>query len=488
MTGPLGDLGQGQADRAEPFGQAGVGIVHRNDSGISRADTLLLMKFAIAIPQFYADGEFDPAAFRAYLARAEELGFDSAWTQEGHARRRAAAQPDRGDDLRGRVHRADAARAASVFVSTLHSPVHLAKSLATLDQLSRGRIEVGVGTGGRGRPFAAFGVDPARYVARFTEGVRLMKALWTEPRVTFDGEFWQLENAAMEPKPFQKPYPPLWFGGASEPALRRAVRLGDGFFGAGSSPTAKFAEQVRIVRAALDEAGRPAADFPIAKRVYIAIDDDAERAGNRMNAALEGIYGQPGAGHRGRRDRRHGRRLRPRGERGGRGRGGAHPVHGAVRPARADGAAGRRSCYWLPNLPDRPGHREGHRADHQDQREAVRVLIGIAADRGHGDPADDDADRDAPPERAPAFLAGRHLLDGAPPAGRGGHPGLHPGGYLLLDPVQEGRHHRVAVLGPQFLVSRRGSTDLGDHLTAGGRVRLARARHPLAGRCLDLVV
>jgi probable F420-dependent oxidoreductase len=248
------------------------------------------MRFAIAIPQFYADGEFDPAAFRAYLTRAEELGFDSAWTQEQllgswnqfapiEVMTYAAACTER---LR---------LGCVVFVSTLYSPVHLAKSLSTLDQLSRGRIEVGVGTGGPGRPFAAFGVDPKRYVARFTEGVSLMKALWTEPRVTFDGEFWQLEDAAMEPKPFQKPYPPLWFGAASEPALRRAVRLGDGFFGAGSSPTARFAEQVAVVRAALAEAGRPVESFPIAKRVYVAIDDDAGRARARMNTALTRLYG-----------------------------------------------------------------------------------------------------------------------------------------------------------------------------------------------------
>jgi len=248
------------------------------------------MKFAIAIPQFYADGEFDPAAFRVYLTRAEELGFDSAWTQESTLGTGPQLSP---------IEAMTFAAACTermrlgcvVFVSTLHSPVHLAKSLATLDQLSRGRIEVGVGTGGRGRPFGAFGVDPARYVARFTEGVTLMKALWTEPRVTFEGEFWQLENAPMEPKPFQKPYPPLWFGGASEPALRRAVRMGDGFFGAGSSPTDRFAEQVLIVRRALAEAGRPADSFPIAKRVYVAIDEDAERARDRTNAALEGIYG-----------------------------------------------------------------------------------------------------------------------------------------------------------------------------------------------------
>jgi probable F420-dependent oxidoreductase len=248
------------------------------------------MKFAIAIPQFYADGEFDPKAFREYLARAEELGFDSAWTQEGTLNVGAQISP-----IEAMTYAAACTErmrlGCVVFVSTLHSPVHLAASVASLDQLSRGRVDVGVGTGGKGRPFAAFGVDPARYVARFSEGIRLMKALWTEPRVTFDGEFWQLEDAPMEPKPFQKPYPPLWFGGASEPALRRAVRMGDGFFGAGSSPTDKFAEQVQIVRAALAEAGRAAADFPIAKRVYIGIDDDAERARDRMNAALAGIYG-----------------------------------------------------------------------------------------------------------------------------------------------------------------------------------------------------
>jgi probable F420-dependent oxidoreductase len=249
------------------------------------------MKFAIAIPQFYADGEFDPASFREYLARAEELGFDSAWTQESTLGAGPQLSP-----IEAMTYAAACTErmrlGCVVFVSTLHSPVHLAKSLSTLDQLSRGRIEIGVGTGGKGRPFGAFGVDPSRYVARFTEGVNLMKALWTEPRVTFHGEFWQLENLPMEPKPFQKPYPRLWFGAASEPALRRAVRMGDGFFGAGSSTTARFAEQVQIVRGALAEAGRPPDSFPIAKRVYVAIDEDAERARARTNAALAGIYGQ----------------------------------------------------------------------------------------------------------------------------------------------------------------------------------------------------
>ena len=214
------------------------------------------MRFAIAIPQFYPAGEFDPAAFAAYFARVEELGFDSAWAQEMVL----GSAPQLGP-VEAMTYAAACTQrlrlGCAVFVSTLHSPVHLAKSVSTLDQLSHGRVDVGVGTGGKGRPFAAFGVDPQRYVARFTEGLALMKALWTESRVSFDGEFWQLDNAAMEPKPFQKPFPPVWFGGNGPAALRRAVRLGNGFFGAGSTPTAKFATQVQIVREALAEAGPP---------------------------------------------------------------------------------------------------------------------------------------------------------------------------------------------------------------------------------------
>jgi probable F420-dependent oxidoreductase len=249
------------------------------------------MRFAIALPQFYADGEFDPEAFRAYLVRAEELGYHSAWVQE--AVLSSASQLSPLEAMTFAAACTDRLRLGCVvFVSTLHNPVHLAKAIASLDQLSRGRIETGIGTGGKMRPFAAFGVDPDRYVARFSEGVALMKALWTQERVTFAGEFWQLDDAAMEPKPFQKPYPPLWFGASGPNALRRAVREGDGFFGAGSSPTVNFAEQVQVVREALADSGRSATDFQIAKRVYVAIDENPERARVQMNEALGRLYGR----------------------------------------------------------------------------------------------------------------------------------------------------------------------------------------------------
>jgi alkanesulfonate monooxygenase SsuD/methylene tetrahydromethanopterin reductase-like flavin-dependent oxidoreductase (luciferase family) len=255
------------------------------------------MRFAIAIPQVYADGSFSPDDFRSYFARVEELGvYESAWTQESPLSSSPQLAP-----LEVMTYAAACTTSlrlgCTVFVTTVHSPVHLAKSIASLDQMSGGRVEVGVGSGGPRRAFAAFGLSGDRYVARFTEGVALMKELWTSPTVTFDGEFFQLSGARMEPKPFQKPYPRLWFGGAAEAAVRRGVGLCDGFFGAGSSTTSAFASQVAVVRDALAASGRSAGfgpgEFQVAKRVYIGIEPiGGARARDRMNAALSSIYGQ----------------------------------------------------------------------------------------------------------------------------------------------------------------------------------------------------
>jgi probable F420-dependent oxidoreductase len=249
------------------------------------------VRFAISIPQEVPDGFFDHDAFAAYLARAEELGFDSAWTQE-----QVLGSSPRLSPLETMTYAAACTRrlriGCSVFVSPLHIPVHLAKSIASLDQLSRGRLEVGFGTGGRGRMFSAFGITPDGLVSRFTEGLRLMRACWTEPEITFDGRFWQLNGAAMEPKPVQKPHPPIWLGGSAPAAVRRAARMADGFSGAGSATTERFADQVKVLREALAADGRDAASFPVAKRVYIAVDDDAEHASDRMAAALVRVYGE----------------------------------------------------------------------------------------------------------------------------------------------------------------------------------------------------
>ncbi len=80
-------------------------------------------------------------------------------------------------------------------------------------------------------------MDAERPVARFNEALALMKTCWTEREIDFEGHWWKLRGMTMEPKPVQKPYPPLWFGGSAPAGMRRAVRHGDGFMGAGSQTT-----------------------------------------------------------------------------------------------------------------------------------------------------------------------------------------------------------------------------------------------------------
>jgi probable F420-dependent oxidoreductase len=252
------------------------------------------MRFAISIPQYARDSRFDDVAFRGFLRRVEELGlFESAWVQEqviGAAGSLAPLQT-----LTYAAACTDTLRlGCAVFVLPLHNPLHLAKAISSLDCLSHGRVEVGVATGGRGRPFEAFGVDADRPVARFNEALALMKACWTEPEINFDGELWKLRGASMEPKPVQKPHPPVWFGGSAPAGMRRAVRHGDGFMGAGSQTATQFAEQVKVVREELSARGRDPATFRIGKRVYVHVEDDAARGRQRMEDALTRHYGRGG--------------------------------------------------------------------------------------------------------------------------------------------------------------------------------------------------
>jgi alkanesulfonate monooxygenase SsuD/methylene tetrahydromethanopterin reductase-like flavin-dependent oxidoreductase (luciferase family) len=167
------------------------------------------------------------------------------------------------------------------MLTVLRNPVQLAKLVSSIDQLSQGRLTVGIGIGGHVHE-SIFGLPSGQRVRRFVEGIQVMKALWTQPRAQVSGTFWQFQNVAMEPKPVQKPHPPIWFGARQAPALQRAVRHGDGWMGAGSSSTADFLEQYGLLRHFLDEAKRDPSTFAVSKRVYLAIDNDRSRAERRL--------------------------------------------------------------------------------------------------------------------------------------------------------------------------------------------------------------
>ncbi|OBH06847.1 LLM class flavin-dependent oxidoreductase [Mycobacterium sp. E1747] len=249
------------------------------------------MRFAIAIPQFDYD-RFDDVGVRDYLRRAEELGFEGGWVLEqiiGNAPLLAPLEllaycAACTEHLRLGV---------AVLVTSLHDPLQLASSVTAVDRLSHGRLDVGVGTGGGFRRFAAFGVEKDTYISYFTEGLKLMKAAWSdEPRVTFHGRFRDVDDVPIAPKPVQRPHPPIWFGGLAPKALARAVRHGDSFLGAGSSTTEAFTGAVAVVRRELREQHKDPAHFTIGKRVYLTVDDDAARARDRVLAGLRRIYGK----------------------------------------------------------------------------------------------------------------------------------------------------------------------------------------------------
>lgn len=252
------------------------------------------VKFSIALPQLDSDG-FDTAGFKDYVTRAEDLGFDGGWTLEQTVGPAPLIAPlellSYAAALTTRIR-----LGVAVLVTSLHDPLQLASAVTAVDRLSHGRLDVGVAPGGGSRQFAAFGVDAATFISSFTEGLELMKAAWAdETRVTFRGRFRDVDNLPITPKPVQRPHPPLWFGGNAPKALARAVRHGDAFLGAGSSTTAAFAEAVTTVRDELDAQGKDPAKFPIGKRVYLIVDDNGDRARERVRAGLHRIYGPKSA-------------------------------------------------------------------------------------------------------------------------------------------------------------------------------------------------
>jgi probable F420-dependent oxidoreductase len=220
------------------------------------------MEFGISIPQTFPD----PARLQSFLRRADELPFAAAWCIE-----QVIGTAPVLESVATLAYAAAVTQRLRLGVAVLivpqRNPIDLAKALSSVDVLSNGRLVVGVGLGASTRHYAAYGLAPEGRVTRFRDNLEIMKQLWTEDRVTFQGRFSQLENVPMQPKPVQKPHPPIWFGGHAEAALRRAVELGNGYMGAGSTPTSVFLEDIKQLPAT----------FPKAKRLYLALGENLPR-------------------------------------------------------------------------------------------------------------------------------------------------------------------------------------------------------------------
>jgi probable F420-dependent oxidoreductase len=179
----------------------------------------------------------------------------------------------------------------SVVVLPLHSPIHVAHQVATLDYVSGGRAVLGVGLG-RAAHYTDFGVPLERRVSRFNEGVDVIKALWTQPNADYHGDFFDVDGG-MALKPLQQPHPPIWLGGVHPATLKRAARIADGWMGAGGSSKQGLAEAVPVLREALAEQGRDASQFTISKRVFMSVHENADFAHAEALRWFTEVYHNP---------------------------------------------------------------------------------------------------------------------------------------------------------------------------------------------------
>ena len=224
-----------------------------------------------------------PGTMRRIARRAEELGYASLWTFQRVL--------DPADDELGPAYRAvhDPVVAlahvaghtdriglgTATICAPFTAPALLAKTLASLDVLSGGRLTVGLGSGWLPQEYTAAGVPFARRGARMEEYLRCLTALWTQDPVEFAGEFYAVPRSHLGPLPVQQPHPPVLLGGTAAPALRRAGRLAQGWIGSSRHDLAQIGAYIATVRDGAREAGRDPQALRILVRGLVDLLDDA---------------------------------------------------------------------------------------------------------------------------------------------------------------------------------------------------------------------
>jgi probable F420-dependent oxidoreductase len=209
----------------------------------------------MAIKVGTAIGMLNPRNFLPVALAADRLGYESLWMPEHLVFPQQMAgspfSPEQGDDshppvppqtplfdalaylcfIAGQTSRIRLG--TNVYLLGLRHPFIAARAIQTLDIVSGGRAEIGIGAGWLRSEWSAAGLDPASRGRRLDEALRVCKRLWSEESIAHEGEFFRFAPVMFEPKPLQRPHPPIHIGGNSSAALRRVVREGDGWYGIG---------------------------------------------------------------------------------------------------------------------------------------------------------------------------------------------------------------------------------------------------------------
>jgi probable F420-dependent oxidoreductase len=196
--------------------------------------------------------------FIKYVVAAEELGFSSVFLVEHHFTGfgQVSASLNLLSYLAARTEKIRLGTA--VVVLPWHNPALVAEQAATLDLLSNGRLDFGVGKGYRPYEFSGFCVPQDEATARFDEAIAVIRKAWTtKGRFSYDGKWWHYDNIVVEPAPIQQPHPPLWLGAGSAESIRRAAREGYNLLLDQIAPIDVIIERVRVFREECESVGRP---------------------------------------------------------------------------------------------------------------------------------------------------------------------------------------------------------------------------------------
>ena len=255
-----------------------------------------------------------PENLRTLAQRAESLGFDSVWVSDHIILPRkvdsfypyaadgvATFRPDEDyyDPLATLNFLAGCTQkirlGTHVLILPYRNPVLTAKMLSTLDVLSGGRVILGAGVGWMEEEFQALGLDTyAQRGAVTDEYIQLFKELWTKDNPEFHGEHYQLSESGFKPKPVQKPHPPIWIGGHTNPAIRRAAKYGDGWMPIGLRPPAilepeELAEKIARLRRLTVRAGRPEDAVSLCFSTGVTFDNSPGATRRMMSGRAEQI-------------------------------------------------------------------------------------------------------------------------------------------------------------------------------------------------------
>ena len=255
-----------------------------------------------------------PDSLRSLAQRAEALAYDSIWVSDHIILPRQVASfypyaengvatftPDQPyyepiatlNFLAGCTQRVRLG--THVLIIPYRNPVTTAKQLSTLDVLSGGRVILGAGVGWMEEEFQALGLDTfAQRGAVTDEYLQLYKELWTKEYPEFQGEHFQISGTGFEPKPVQKPHIPIWIGGHTGPAIRRAAQLADGWMPIGLRPPAilepeEMAAKIARLRTLTVRAGRPEDAVDVTFSTSVAFDDSPTQARRMMTGRPEQI-------------------------------------------------------------------------------------------------------------------------------------------------------------------------------------------------------